>query len=271
LIHRTEIEEVISHLNASGIEPVLVKGWAVARLYPEEGLRPYGDIDLCLIPEQYELAADLLKSLEASKQMVDLHNGFSKLDAVRAPDLLARSERVRIGGAQFRVLGCEDQLRILCTHLLRHSAWRPLWLCDIAVALESRPAGFDWARCLGNDKNTADWVACTIGVAHQLLGVGVDDTPVARRANHLPSWLVEDVFKNWSRPFPELYPPMSYVRPFVEYFRNPRGMLKALRTRWPDPIEATVRLRGPFNEIPRFPFQLGYALWRLGKFITRTQ
>ena len=262
---------MVSRLNASGIEPVLVKGWAVARLYPEEGLRPYGDIDLCLIPEQYESAADLLKGLEPGKYLVDLHHGFAKLDALGPEDLLAKSETVSIGGAQFRILGCEDQLRILCTHLLRHSAWRPLWLCDIAVALESRPSGFDWERCIGDDKNTADYVACAIGLAHQLLEVGVDDTPVALRANHLPRWLVEDVFKNWARPFPELYPPLSYAPPIIEYFRHPRGLLKALRTRWPDPIEATVRLNGPFNEIPRFPFQLGYALWRVSRFITRTQ
>jgi hypothetical protein len=41
------------------------------------------------------------------------------------------------------------------------------------------------------------------------------------------------------------------------YLRNPAGLLKALRTRWPDPIEATIRLKGPFNEVPRLPFQIG--------------
>src|SRR5262245_31068945 len=55
-VHKTEIEEVVSLLNSAGIEPVFVKGWTVATLYPEEGLRPYGDIDLCFSQEDYQRA-----------------------------------------------------------------------------------------------------------------------------------------------------------------------------------------------------------------------
>ena len=47
----------------------------------------------------------------------------------------------------------EDQLRQLCLHLLRHGACRPLWLCDVAVMLESLPGDFDWDRCLGGDRD----------------------------------------------------------------------------------------------------------------------
>lgn len=270
-IHRKQIEEVISLLNAAGVEPVLVKGWAVARFYPEPGLRPFGDIDLCILPEHYLRSADVVRTLDAIEYNIDLHEGFAKLDDRRIDDLLAGSEAVCIGEAKFRVLGCEDQLRILCTHLLKHGAWRPLWLCDIGAAVESRPAGFNWERCLGKDKRRADWVACAIGLAHQLLDARVDDIPIGTRANHLPNWLIANVLKNWEQPYPELYPPLSYVPQISSYLRHPRGLLKALRTRWPDPIEATIRLKGPFNEMPRLPFQLGNALWRLGRFLTRTQ
>ena len=272
-IHRTEIEEVISMLNSAGIEPVLVKGWAVARLYPEEGLRPYGDIDLCFLPDQYQKAVAVLNSLDAAKYSVDVHEGFAKLDGLSLNELMARSEAARLGAAKFRVLGSEDQLRILCTHLLRHSAWRPLWLCDIGAAVESRPSNFDWERCLGSNKREADWVACAIGLAHQLLDARVDDTAAAGRAKRLPRWLIPDVMKNWDQPFPELYPPLAYLAfpPITAYLRHPRGLAKALRTRWPDPIEATIRLKGPFNEMPRLPFQIGNALWRIVRFLTRTQ
>jgi hypothetical protein len=272
-IHRTEIEEVILLLNSAGVEPVLVKGWAVARLYPEEGLRPYGDIDLCFLPDQYLKAVAVLKSPDAAKYSVDVHEGFAKLDDLSVDELMASSEPARLGAAKFRLLGGEDQLRILCTHLLRHSAWRPMWLCDIAAAAESRPASFDWQRCLGSNEREADWVACAIGLAHQLLEARVDDTPAAQRAKRLPRWLIPDVMKNWDQPFPELYPPLSYLAlpPMTTYLRHPAGVLKALRTRWPDPIEATIRLRGPFNEMPRLPFQIGNALWRIVRFLTRTQ
>lgn len=272
-IHKTEIEEVIVLLNSAGVEPVLVKGWAVARLYPEEGLRPYGDIDLCFGPDQYQEAVAVLNSPDAAKYNVDVHEGFAQLDELSLDELMSRSEPARLGEAKFRLLGSEDQLRILCTHLFRHSAWRPLWLCDIGVAVESRPASFDWGRCLGSDKREADWVACAIGLAHQLLDARVDDTPVAQRAKRLPGWLIPDVMKNWDQPFPELYPPLSYqgMPAIPTYLRHPRGLLKALRTRWPDPIEATMRLRGPFNEMPRLPFQIGNALLRIVRFLTRTQ
>jgi hypothetical protein len=240
-------------------------------LYPEEGLRPYGDIDLCFGPDRYLQAMAVLKSPDASKYSVDVHEGFGKLDDVSLDELMARSEPARLGAARFRLLGSEDQLRILCTHLLRHSAWRPMWLCDIGAAVESRPASFNWDRCLGPERRQADWVACAIGLAHQLLEARVDDTPASDRAKQLPRWLIPDVMKNWDRPFPERYPPLSYLPPMSTYLRHPRGVLKAIGTRWPDPIEATIRLRGPFNEMPRLPFQIGNAVWRTVRFLTRTQ
>lgn len=265
-IHERNIKGVITLYQNAGIDPVLVKGWAVARLYPERGLRPYGDIDLCFRPDQFEQAEALLQTGEGQQYNVDLHKGFTKLDGVAHEELLARSEVVALGDVRVRILGPEDHFRILCVHLLRHSAWRPLWLCDIAATLESRAASFDWDRCLGRNPRQADWVACTVGLAHQLLGAKVDDTPVAERAENLPRWLVPSVLKNWDRPDPHLYPPLSYVPPMVTYFRRPAGMLKALRKRWPDPIEASIRMKAPFNEMPRLPFQLGNCFSRVTGF-----
>ena len=55
-LQEREIEHVFSLLRAAGVEPILLKGWAAAGLYPERGLRPPGDIDLCIRPGQYEAA-----------------------------------------------------------------------------------------------------------------------------------------------------------------------------------------------------------------------
>ena len=271
VIHKTEIEEVITQLNAAGVEPVLVKGWAVARLYPEEGMRPYGDIDLCFLPDQYEKAMSILNNPTCRKYSVDDHDGFSKLDDQNTHEIISHTKPERIGNATFRVLGPEDQLRMLCTHLLRHAAWRPLWLCDVAVAVESRPVLFDWRRCLGADERQADWVASAIGLAHLLLGARVDDTPVSERAEHLPDWLTNRVMRNWDEPFPENYPPLSYVPRMATYLRHPRGVVSALRKRWPDPIEATIRLRGAFNESPRLPFQIAITLRRIVRFLVHNE
>jgi hypothetical protein len=266
-LHESKIKEVLTLFRSAGLAPVLVKGWSVARLYPEMGLRPYGDIDLCFRPEQFSTAEAALKRSTGKLYEVDLHEGFAKLDRMPLEELLARSKILMLGELEVQVLGLEDQLRILCTHLLRHSAWRPLWLCDIAAAIESLPPDFDWDRFLGNDPLQSDWLACAIGLAHQLLGAEVDHTPVVTRARNLPNWLVPHVLKNWNRPFPDYYPPLSYTRPLASYLRDPRGLISTLIMRWPDPIEATIRLRGPFNEFPRLPYQLGNLFSRVGKFL----
>ena len=52
-VHEMEIGEAFSRLRSVGIEPILAKGWAIARLYPERGMRPYGDIDLCVHPDHF--------------------------------------------------------------------------------------------------------------------------------------------------------------------------------------------------------------------------
>ena len=175
----------------------MMKGWGVARLYPEPGLRHYCDLDLCVAPNQYLPALKALKSLGPLSSYVDLHRALGHHDKLSWKNLLAHSEQVELDDVKVRMLGAEDHLRLLCVHWLRHGAWGPLGLCDIAAALEARPANFDWERSLGPDKKRADWMACTLGLAHQLLGAEVDGTPVAERARHLPQWLVPAVLEQW--------------------------------------------------------------------------
>jgi hypothetical protein len=265
-LHELGIKEAFRLLRAAGVAPVLVKGWAVTRLYPEKGLRPYGDIDLCVRPEEYPRAAAALDGSEARKYSVDLHEGFENLDEESVEDLYARSRLERLDDCDVRVLGPEDHLRVLCVHFLRHGAWRPLWLCDVAAAVESRPADFDWDRCLGGDRRRADWVVCTIGLAHRLLGARVEDTPVAGRASRLPGWLLPAVVAQWETPCaPDHFPPEL----MLTSLRHPSRVPRALRDRWPNPIEATISVKGSFNELPRLPFQLGACLSRTTRFLGR--
>jgi hypothetical protein len=87
LIHEREIADVLALLRAEGIEPVLVKGWAIARLYPDAGLRPYGDIDLCIRPDQFAQAGRALECLEdIDGHYVDLHCGFTRIGQTKAQD-----------------------------------------------------------------------------------------------------------------------------------------------------------------------------------------
>src|SRR5262249_50823343 len=131
-ISEQSLRQVIPALRSFGVEPVLVKGWATARLYPEPGLRPYCDLDLCVSQDQYAAARAALKELETVGALIDLHLGFGKFYERETDRVFDRTQLIRLGDIDVRVLCPEDDLRFLCLHLLRHGAIRPLWLADIA-------------------------------------------------------------------------------------------------------------------------------------------
>jgi hypothetical protein len=266
VVHQNNIKQLFMLLRSADVEPLLAKGWTIARRYPEAALRPYGDMDICVRPEQYRRAEDVLKSPEGKQLNIDLHKGFSEIQDRSINELFARSQLVPLDEVDVRLMGAEDHLGLLTIHLLKHGGWRPLWLCDIGAALETRPAGFDWDVCLGQDTRRASWILSAIGLAHQLLGAKIDDTPVAGRAKLLPKWLVPNVLKQWETPFAINQSPMRHSAPMASYLRNPRGLLADLRKRWPDPITATISLEGSFNNWPRLPYQLGNCLARASQF-----
>ncbi len=264
--HARNLARIVTRLRAGGVEPVLVKGPAIARLYPERGLRPFEDLDFCVRPDQHRTASAIVDAWVGESSPIDLHRGFTELHAQSWDEVYARSQLAPFGGIDVRVLAADDHLRFLCLHLLRHGAPTPLWLCDVAVALESRPQTFDWALVLGSDRRRADWVACTIGLAHRLLGASVDDTPVAGRARCLPAWLVPSVLEGWGRQCPVDYqPPQLFPDTWGLLARTPT----TVRQYWPSPVAATVHLRRPFSDFPRMPIQVVDASWRLARFCLR--
>lgn len=269
-LHERDIKTTAALLRSKGIEALLIKGWSVARLYPEKGLRPYEDIDIVVRKEQYDEAQKLIAGFKSTHFAVDLHEGLSKAARLNEDIVFASSELATLGDVEVRVPRPEDSLRLLCLHLLGHGAFRPLWFCDIGVAVESRPPDFDWDRCLGNDKRVADWVSCTIGLAHQLLGVRVNDTPIIRRAENLPRWLLRSVLAQWEKPFSKFHGVARHRAPMSTYVRTPSGIFGDLRTRWPNAIEATIHVGGPFNSLPRWPFQVGECISRTANFIVRS-
>jgi hypothetical protein len=266
-IHEQKIEKVFMLLRQASVEAILVKGWAAAGLYPDASLRPYGDIDLCVRPEHFNRAEEVLSRPEASDCWIDLHQHFSELAERGIGELLARSRLIKLGDEQIRILSAEDHLALLCIHLLKHGAWRPLWLCDVGAAIESLPSDFDWRVCLGRDRKRSSWILCAIGLAHRLLNANLEGLPVTPRAKQLPGWLVENVLEQWATPFATNQAPTSHNAPIASYLRNPHGLLKDLRKRWPNPIIATISINGAFNDLPRLPYQLGNCGLRAGQFL----
>jgi Uncharacterised nucleotidyltransferase len=256
-LHERRIVRAVSLLRAAKIEPLLAKGWAAARLYPEPGLRPYGDVDLWVRPDQYGLALAVLSSPAGQRCRVDLHDAFPQL-ARSWSDVYERSRLEPIGDIEVRLLGAEDHLRLCCLHMLGHGAWRPVWLCDVAAAVESLPDGFDWARCLQGHPRHAEWIISVIGLAREVLGArgaaGLPERP-------LPRWLPAALLRQWGRHEHFMTTPsMAFA------LRRPALALRGLWLRWPNPIEATVGVGGPFNSLPRLPFQLGECVVRTVRF-----
>jgi hypothetical protein len=261
-----ETRRVFTLLRTSGVEPILIKGWAVARLYPERGLRPYGDIDLCVSPADYARARATLDAPDDRNCWVDLdHDEVDRLDTRPWEELYSRSVLVRLGDEEVRVPCAEDHLRLLCIHLLKEGARRPLWLCDVALAVESRPEGFDWDLCLGESEPQANWVACTVALAGALLGARLEGTPAAGLTDRLPRWLAPSVLGQWGEPFRGAEPPIRWQ------LRRPAGLPRALRNRWPNPLEAMVATMSPLRDSTPLPAQLRtyFDPSRAGKLLRR--
>jgi hypothetical protein len=261
VLHEEHVRLVLRHCRAAGLEPVLVKGWSVTRLYAHPGLRPAGDIDLCVAPGEFQRATLALADRVGWESRLDLHEGVADLEDRRWADVFRRTRLIPLGDTSVRVLGPEDQLRHLCLHLMRHGGWRPLWLCDVAATAEAAWPDFDWDLCLSGEGWRTGWVLAALGLAHRLLGAELPGE-VARRAADLPPWLPATVLQLWSGgaasrdgDFP----------PFARSLRNWQAVGEAVRRRWPNPILAAYRLRlSPWTRRPLRVLQ-GTAFLRRGR------
>lgn len=261
-----EIAESVTRLRAAGIEPVLVKGWAVSRLYPAPLVRPAGDIDLVVRHEEFARAKAILTCPETPTISVGLDlQDESTWNDWPGDGFRERSELIDVDGVLVQVPCTEDHLRLLCFHFLRHGAVRPSRLSDIALSLETRDERFDWDRCLGQNAVQANWVRTTLGLAHVYQGAEIGSTPVADVVDALPAWLMAAAGDRLRRDQDD---PSDA---FGQLAMHPGQLAVILRRRWPDPVSATLRYPGTFSASPRLPLQwivyarqiAGYLRFRL--------
>jgi hypothetical protein len=268
-IHQEKVGKVFRLLRQASVDALLAKGWAAAGLYSDRDLRPAGDIDICVRPEQFKVAEEVLRGPEAKDCWVDLHHHFYELDDRSLDEIFARAKLGYLGEESIRTPSSEDHLALLCIHFLKHGAWRPLWLCDIAAAIESLPERFDWNLCMGRNKTRAGWIMCAISLAERLLGARAQSLPIEVEARELPVWLVNNVLQQWAHPFPTNQAPMKHPVPMAQLLRKPSGLLEGMRERWPNAIIATVSVDGRFNNFPRFPYQLANCLARMSRLLVQ--
>jgi hypothetical protein len=264
-IHETNVRKVFKVLRSVDVEPILIKGWAVARTYPQFGLRPYGDIDLIVRPRDYR------KAIEAAAQLMDCQLDFHGLPFELADrsieELFMRSQLVPCAGEQVRILSREDHFALLAIHLLKHGAWRPLWLCDLAVLLESS-SDFDWELCLGKDRRRANWILAAVGLTQTVLNASMKDKEIAARSADVPAWLKQQVLKEWETPFADMQSPFRHSAPISFYLRRPRGLLGDLARRWPNPIVATISVKGTFGARRRRRYEISNWALRAVRVVT---
>lgn len=247
-------------VNDAGIDAILGKGWSVARFYPDNSLRPYGDFDLYVTPSDYDRLGQIVAANPLHGFQVDLHRGGSYLDDRDFSELLQRSVWVPSGSIRVRTFGPEDHLRLVCLHMMAEGVIRPPWLCDVAFLIRSIIPDFDWVRFGAGDRRRTAWAFAAIGLAHQVLGIDMSVVPEAPHVRSQPRWLAETVIRVWGEA-----PLAKGSRvPLSDSFTTGPRLRHALAERWPNPIEATIGVKGAINAIPRLPYQLADCARRIG-------
>ena len=261
-----QLTEVISFLAEQGFDPILAKGWTFGRLYPEPGLRPYGDLDLLLPPDQVKEVEAVLAQVRAPEAPVEVHGEFPMLRDRTPKALFERSRTVSLHQTTIRILGPEDELRLACLHGLNHGLSRPLWLCDAALLLENLPPDFDWFQAMAGEAWLSEGVRCALALTEELFGVSLEKAgvPGPWRDPELPGWLLPAALRAFSaeRHYLEAGDP-------GELLFKPERLAAAARLRWVNAIEATYRRSAPWNDAPRFPIQLVDYLSRGFSFLRR--
>jgi hypothetical protein len=244
---------LFGRLGPHGIAAVTFKGWSLARLYARPGLRPVGDVDLLVAPADLAHARNVVAGLPPEPGVeIDLQADVARFLPDRSvASLIAGGETVATGAGPVRVPSTEDHLRLICLHQLHHGAWRPLWLCDVAVLLESLPPGFSWDRALAGNAHLSEGVMACVGLAEEWLGARPS---VAPPPHSVPDWFRRAVRAAWERGF---RPPPDRLEG-ISWSRLPT----ALRSRWPDPLSSTLHLDAPFRGVPRLPIQMAEAVRR---------
>ena len=251
------LELRLRSLAENGIRPLVIKGWAIARRYPQRGLRHYSDLDLVVRPGEAHRAAEVLERFAEDRVAVDLHPRLPHVDGRDPMALMARLRPAPIGDAEAVTLGDEDHLWLLALHALGHGAWRPVWLCDLALLIEQRGRTLDWDYVFCGAARDVPAVRIALGLAHRVLGADVQGTPIGSWS--LPSWVEPALHDSWDAGY-RAYTPLSTLP-------ATRQLIGELRRRWPNPIRATAAAHGPWNEWPRAPLQLLDSVRRATRFM----
>lgn len=265
-VHAMQLADMLAPLRAAGIDPILLKGLAVARYYPVAGCRQLGDIDLLLPPAHLDRASAVVAELGYRHQTrtragssfsvttrgpegaVDLRTHLWPLPDTDACAALRSDHRAAVNGVDVRVLPRDLEIRYLAVHAAKHGFARPIWLCDLAAAVE-HGADLDWDRLAKGSRHIQSCILASLGLTSRLLGLELPPD-VQHRSEPVAAWIESQVLARWGGrvPIDTTYLTISALKrrdlPVVlrSLVPAPVGSLEALTTlAWP----LTPTLAGP--------------------------
>lgn len=244
-----------------GVEPVVVKGWSIARFYDANVHRLSTDIDLAVDPAAEVSARTALARGSAMNATIDLHLGLRQLDQLSWKDIYARTYIVDLDDVPIRVLADEDNLRVTAVHWLTDGGVNRERLWDIYYLVKNRKEGFDWERCLeSNGPTRKTWVIAAIATARDHLDLDVSSLPDEVRQFALPSWYKKTLEREWHRG--------PYVRRVMSsVITRPKLLLEQLNRRFPpNRIAATIDTETPIDNSSRVPAQVKSLINKIAPF-----
>lgn len=262
-VYEEKIKAAFRLFRENGVEPILIKGWAIAREYPNPSQRVYSDIDFCVAPDLFQKCSQFVNDEEFKKLNIDLHCGLRHLDSFLWEDLFENSRLLLVGDVEFRVLCHEDHLRVLCVHWLTDGGVYKEKLLDIYYLIENGSDDFDWDRCLGGiSEIRRGWVIKTIGITHRYYNLDVIGLPFFEELKDIPKWLIKTLEEEWATD--------TKLIPLHTLLGNRAEFWKQLKKRVPpNAIQATIDMEGKFDERPRFYYQMGSLIIRIKPFLKR--
>lgn len=236
-----ELARLQGAFDAEAVPVVPIKGPTLAVLaHGDLGARAFSDLDL-LVPRVHAAAAagvltsngysvdpKLVHVLDAVRRgargpmaaelafthperhiLVELHLTLDRpypWPRFDLPELLARVQRVRVGGREVPTLATDDLLAYLCVHGAKHGWERLGWVADVAWLLARAPLDGDALLARARPRGLLRILHTGIRLAHERLGaplpdgvdlgrLGRDDPTAVRLAN--VAW--ERVFREHHR------------------------------------------------------------------------
>jgi hypothetical protein len=196
-----ELIRILDRLAQLGIEAMPYKGVTLAeQMYGDISLRPAGDIDLLIRPEDLsrikqavgELGYTPHEHFSAAEERAYLQSGYEcAFDSQAGRNLLelqwaiqphfyavdydmkalfGRAVTVTVAGHTMRTPSPEDQLLILSVHAAKHVWGRMIWLCDIAHILQLPTLNWKWIGDQATALGIARILRVTLLLTNRFLG-----------------------------------------------------------------------------------------------------